>query len=258
MNSDTTILGFLKDDYSVGLYSVAVKIYTIVKQVFNSVIATTIPRLAYLSKNDIRGFEELTRKILSIATVFTIPAAVGIVILREEVISLISGKNYLNAAPTLAILAAAIFFGILANILANGVLICMGREKCVVKATVVSAVENAALNFVFIPFLSQNGAAITTLIAEMTVFGMSLYYCKDTLVHVIDCTEFRNSILGSSLMFLVSVPLTSALENTNLFVKIAITMIVCAGIYVTLLLALKDKVLLSILVQVKEKMHKRR
>ena len=258
MNSDTTILGFLKDDYSVGLYSVAVKIYTIVKQVFNSVIATTIPRLAYLRKNDIREFEALTRKILSIAIVFTIPAAVGIIILREEVISLISGKNYLGAAPTLAILAAAIFFGILANILANGVLICMGREKCVVKATVVSAVENAALNFVFIPFLSQNGAAITTLIAEMTVFGMSLYYSRDIVVNLIDSTEFRNAILGSSLMFFASILLTSVLENTNLFVRIVITMIVCASIYVILLLALKDRVLLSILGQVKEKIHKRR
>ena len=254
MNSDTTILGILKDDYSVGLYSVAVKIYMIVKQVFNAVIATTIPRLAYLRKNDVKEFENLTKRMLSIASICTIPAAVGLIILRKEVITVISGNNYLEAAPTLAILSSAIFFGILANILANGVLICMGREKCVVKATIVSAVGNAALNFVFIPFLSQNGAAMTTLLAEMMVFGMSLYYSRDVVMHMIDFSEFRNAILGSTLMIFVYFLLSSVLANSHLFIKIAITIIVCAGIYFIVLLVFRDKVLFRILRQIKEKL----
>ena len=257
MNSDTTILGILKDDYSVGLYSVAVKIYTIVKQVFNAVIATTIPRLAYLRKNDVKEFENLTKKMLSIASICAIPAVVGLIILRKEVITLISGNNYLEAAPTLAILSAAIFFGVLANILANGVLICMGREKCVVKATVISAIGNAALNFVFIPFLSQNGAAITTLLAEMTVFGMALYYSRDIVMHMIDFSEFRNAIIGSALMLLVSFPMSKTLENSQIFMKIAIIMVVCASTYVIVLILFRDKVLFSILGQVKEKLRKK-
>ena len=256
MNSDTTILGILKDDYSVGLYSVAVKIYMIVKQVFNAVIATTIPRLAYLRKSDAKEFENLTKSMLSIASICTIPAAAGLIILRKEVITLISGDNYMEAAPTLAILSAAIFFGILANILANGVLISMGREKCVVKATVVSAVGNAALNLVFIPFLSQNGAAITTLLAEMTVFGMSLYYSKDIVMHMIDVSEFRNAILGSALMTLVSYPVSKALANSQLFMKIAIMIVVCAGVYAIVLMLFRDKVMFSILGQVKKKLSK--
>lgn len=258
MNSDTTILGILKDDYSVGLYSVAVKIYTIVKQVFNAVIATTIPRLAYLRKNDVKEFENLTKRMLSIASICTIPAAVGLIILRKEVITLISGNNYLEAAPTLAILSAAIFFGILANILANGVLICMGREKCVVKATVVSAVGNAALNFVFIPFLSQNGAAITTFLAEMTVFGMSFYYSRDIVMHMIDFSEFRNAIVGCAVMLLASFPVSKMLVNSYLFTKIAVTIIVCAGVYAIVLLVFRDKVLFSILGQIKRKICKQK
>lgn len=258
MNSDTTILGILKDDYSVGLYSVAVKIYTIVKQVFNAVIATTIPRLAYLRKNDVKEFENLTKKMLSIASICTIPAAVGLIILRKEVITLISGNNYLEAAPTLAILSAAIFFGILANILANGVLICMGREKCVVKTTVVSGLGNAALNFVFIPFLSQNGAAITTLLAEMTVFGMALYYSRDIVMHMIDFSELRNAILGSALMLLVSFPMSKILANSQTFMKIAIVMAICASVYVIALILFGDKVLFSIWGQVKEKLSKQK
>ena len=258
INSDTTILGILKDDYSVGLYSVAVKIYTMIKQVFNAVIVTTIPRLAYLRKNDAKEFENLAKKMISIAIICTIPAAVGIVILRKEIIVFISGKSYLDAAPTLAILAVAIFFGVLANIFANGILICMGREKCVVKATIVSAVGNMTLNFIFIPFFSQNGAAITTLLAEIMVFGMSLYYGWDVVMHMIDFSEFRNAIWGSVLMLLVSFPLSGILADSNLFVKIIIIMIVCAGVYVLVLLTFKDKVLLSVFKQIRNKASKRK
>lgn len=256
MNSDTTILGILKNDYSVGLYSVAVKIYTIVKQVFNAVILTTIPRLAYLRNNDVRGFERLTKTMISMATVFTIPAAFGIIILRKEIIALISGNSYLEAAPTLSILAVAIFFGVLANILANGVLICMGREKYVVKATIVSAIENAALNFIFIPIFSQNGAAFTTLLAEMTVFGMSLYYSRDVIIRMVDVSEFRNAILGSVLMILVSFPLMNLLSECYLIIRIAAVIVVCSGVYTLVLFAFKDKVLKNIISQVKKKLHK--
>lgn len=257
INSDTTILGILKDDYSVGLYSVAVKIYTIVKQVFNAVIATTIPRLAYLRNNDVRGFERLTKTMISMATVFTIPAAVGIIILRKEIITLISGSSYLEAAPTLSILAVAIFFGVLANILANGVLICMGREKYVVKATIVSAIENATLNFIFIPIFSQNGAAVTTLLAEMTVFGMSLYYSRDVIIRMVDGSEFRNAILGSVLMLLVSCHLMNLLSECDLIIRIAAVIVVCSGVYTLVLLAFKDKVLRNVISQVKKKLHKK-
>ena len=256
MNSDTTILGILKNDYSVGLYSVAVKIYTIVKQVFNAVILTAIPRLAYLRNNDVRGFERLTKTMISMATVFTIPAAVGIIILRKEIIALISGNSYLEAAPTLLILAVAIFFGVLANILANGVLICMGREKYVVKATIVSAIENAALNFIFIPAFSQNGAAFTTLLAEMTVFGMSLYYGRDVIVRMVDVSEFRNAVLGSVLMLFVSFPLMNLLSNCHLITRIATVIVVCLGVYTLALLAFKDKVLKNIISQAKKKLQK--
>ena len=55
--SDTTILGFLCDDYTVGVYSVSVKIYSIVKTVLSSVLVVSIPRLsALLGTNDKKKF----------------------------------------------------------------------------------------------------------------------------------------------------------------------------------------------------------
>ena len=48
IHSDTTILGVLKDDYAVGIYGVASRIYIMVKQVANAAIYVVIPRVASL------------------------------------------------------------------------------------------------------------------------------------------------------------------------------------------------------------------
>ena len=46
INSDVTILGVLKDDIVVGLYSVSAKIYTLIKQLLNALLVFAIPRIS--------------------------------------------------------------------------------------------------------------------------------------------------------------------------------------------------------------------
>lgn len=256
MNSDTTILGLMKDDYSVGLYSVAVKIYSIVKLVFNAIISSVIPRLAYLKKNDETEFEALIRNMIELAAFFSIPAATGLIILRKDIILLISGESYVEAGTTLAVLAPAIFFAVIGNILANGLLICLGREKFVVKATIVSAISNAALNFVFIPFFSQNGAAMTTLTAEIIVVIMSLYYSRDYLSKVIFASEFRNPIIGSLTMLLAAYAAKAFVAQMNFLLRMGIIVFLCVFCYFAVMLMMRDKVLGSLLNALKKKIGK--
>ena len=52
VNSDITILGILKGDYYVGIYSVSVKIYTILKQIVNALLVSSLPRLSYYVATD--------------------------------------------------------------------------------------------------------------------------------------------------------------------------------------------------------------
>ena len=48
VSSDTTILGLLKNDYAVGIYSTSVKIYQIVESLLSAALTVRIPRLAFL------------------------------------------------------------------------------------------------------------------------------------------------------------------------------------------------------------------
>lgn len=47
-SSDITILGFLKNDYVVGIYSASTRIYNVINSTLISVTAVVIPRLAML------------------------------------------------------------------------------------------------------------------------------------------------------------------------------------------------------------------
>ena len=249
LNSDTTLLGLMKDDYSVGIYSAAVKVYSIIKQMFNAVVASIIPRLAFLKRENEKEFEKLIAKVFQIAVFFVVPATTGIILLRKEIIYLISG----NANTTLAILAIAIFFAVLANILANGLLVCLGREQLVVRATIISAVVNAGLNLVFIPLLAQNGAAITTLIAEVLMVILSLFYCKDYIKKIVDIRMLLQSIGGSCIMFAFVKLILSVLTFNNIAGKIGVVLVSSVFVYFGVMFILKNKLLLEMLNGIKRK-----
>ena len=243
LNSDTTLLGLIGTDYSVGLYSVATKIYSILKQMFNAVTSSIIPRLSFLQKNNEDEFCLLLNRYLGFTVLLIVPSGLGIILLRKEIILLISGAEYLEAATTLGILAIATIFAVLANILANGMLVCLGREQFVLKATIVSAIANASLNFLFIPLWGQNGAAITTLIAECLMVIISLYNLRDYISRVIDFVEIRNSVISSAVMFaLVLLFVYPALSSTVLIVRILLNIAISCILYLTILMVLRDKI----------------
>ncbi len=243
LNSDTTLLGLMQDNTAVALYGVATKIYYIVKQMFNTVVGSTIPRLAYYKKQSEEKFTSLIKKILDTASFFIVPSLAGLIILRKEIILLISNKKYLAAGDTLAILAFALFFAVLANIFANGLLICIGQEKYVLIGTIASAAINVGLNFIFIPWLSQNGAAITTLIAEMTMFGICAFAGRSYLRKIVNIKELLRSLVVSLGMFFIGTALVNQMAGMHFLVRIIAAVIVCAAFYGVVMIVIRDPIM---------------
>ena len=174
VSSDTTILGFLCDDYTVGIYSVSVKVYTIIKTILSSVLVVSIPRLsALLGKNDKEGFTTVASDIYCTLLTVVFPAITGIILLRKDIVILLSDETYITATPSLTILSMALFFCLGAWFWGQCILVPLKQEKTVFIITVICALTNVVLNFILIPFWKENAAAFTTLIAE----GVSFLWC---------------------------------------------------------------------------------
>lgn len=177
---DTTMLGIMTDDYHVGYYSVSVKIYKIVKQLLNAIVLVVIPRASMLAEEKER-FEELLKKIGNTIVTLIIPVITGMIFMSKEIIYLISGKEYVAAAPSLKILSGALFFAVLGNLYANCILVPLKRENLVLKITTISAVINMLLNIVLIRLYQENAAAFTTLVSEAVVFIYCRYISKNNV-----------------------------------------------------------------------------
>ncbi|PEG78457.1 flippase [Lactobacillus sp. UMNPBX18] len=201
VNSDITILGLMKSNYVVGIYSISSSIYNIIKNIFSAVLLVTIPRLALLyGKKDLTEFRNLLRRLTNILALIILPATTGLILLSKQIILIFAGNHFVRSISSLRILSVAYIFSILAWILSDCVLIPAKREKFVMNSMIISAVVNILFNILFIPFLSENAAALSTVFAELIMLIVNYIYSKDlirdTLFSSSLLNTFKTSILG--------------------------------------------------------------
>lgn len=179
VSSDTTILGMLCNDYSVGLYGVSVKIYNIVKQVAAASLIVTLPRFAYyIGQGDKQSFDGLFNKTLQMLLTITLPIVVGVCVVCREAVIVVAGAEYREAYISLFLLSIALVFNLFAYVIGYGILIPMKKEKVFFIATVLSAIVNVVLNLWLIPHYQQNAAAFTTIISEALVAILCAFYAR--------------------------------------------------------------------------------
>ena len=198
VNSDITILGLMKSNYVVGIYSVSSRIYNIIKSVLSAMLLVTVPRLALLyGKGKIGKYKLLLSKLTNVLLMITIPSMVGLILLSKQVVLIIAGNHFLRSIVSLRILSIAYIFAILAWILCDCVLIPVKREKYLLYSTSLSALINVVLNISMIPFFSENAAAISTVIAEMVTFIVNYRYSKDLVKEIFVSTTLRKTLIDS-------------------------------------------------------------
>lgn len=257
VSADTTMLGWICGDYYVGIYSIAVKIYNVIKQMLAAMYLVAVPRISYfIGVEELDNVKSIFTKLVSSIMLILLPSAVGLVTVSREVILLIGGEEYSLGIPTLQILSVALIGAVFGGIITYGLNIPLGRERYNVQATSISAVVNVGLNFFLIPLCKQNGAAITTLIAEFFVLFYCLYRCKD-ITNYVDVPVFsknmRHTLAGCILMAVVNTMVSHFFSViwVRLIVKIA------AGIltYGSLLILMKNELAIGLLEKVRRKLQ---
>ena len=187
VNSDITILGYLRTESEVGIYYMVSKIYTLCKTLLNAIITVITPRVAYyIGSKQEEKYADLLNMLRKGLITLLIPCIVGLFMMSENVICLISSDEFVSGAPALKILCIAMLFAVLGCYYSQGILIPNRCEKVFLIATLVSAVINIGLNFILIPILGINGAALTTVLAEIIVFVICFSYSRNFFKHSVD------------------------------------------------------------------------
>lgn len=177
---DTSMIGFFADDYQVGLYTAATKINRIVLNLVVSVGAVLLPRLSYYSgTNDKGNFLKLAYKSSELILTIATPAAVGLSVLAECIIRVLSGDGFMESVSVMRIINPVIIIVGMSNFLGVQLFMPLRKEKWTLYSNIAGAVCNLTLNFILIPELGALGAAIGSLFAELAVTSCQLFLAKN-------------------------------------------------------------------------------
>ena len=205
MSSDITMLGIMSTDKNVGIYSAASKIYIIIKELVNAITMVMMPHISnLLCSSDIdKKYDKLCSDVMKVLFALCMPISVGLFSLSKEVILIINGAEYVSGVASLKILSCALPWAVISCFFVNAILIPNRKEKKSLFATVIASFLNISINIFLIPLLGASGAAITTVIAEITVCFIAGYYARKEFEVTFERENFYSVILGCLWIFLI-------------------------------------------------------
>lgn len=228
INSDVTILGLISGNYYVGLYSVATKVYTMLKSLLGALIVVSIPRLAtYIGIGNKKQYSETSSVILNSLITIAVPVMVGTFALSDKIVLLLSGKDYMPASISLKILSIALLFSIFGWFYTSCVLIVNKQDRSVLKATTFAALANIILNVALIPYFNQNAAAFTTALAELISAVVCYLYARKYFRSDLQKNDIISTLLGSFLIIVICYLAGRYISSlyANIFVSVMLSMI---------------------------------
>lgn len=187
---DSTMLGFMVGDTSVGLYNAAIKANNFAVAFITPLAAVLVPRLSYyIGKGEHKKYYELICNAYNYTLLISIPAAMGLYVLNNDIIRLFCGNEYQSAGFTMRIMACIVIAMPLSYLTNNQIFIPLEREKLIFASTGIGTIVNLICNSILIPRYAENGAAIGTAIAESTV----AFICLICSIRVLDVKKaFKN------------------------------------------------------------------
>ena len=231
---DSIMLGFLCNNESVGYYTAATRLTRALSGFAGALGGVLLPRLSnYAGKGDQNSFNQVANKSMSLINMLTIPMSFGLIVCAPLIIDVFCGTAFVPAIRTLQIISPILIFLGISSITGTRVLYSLDQERIVIICTSIGAVLNLCLNFILIPMLKQDGAAIASIIAEASVAFSMLYLGRMFIPY-----RFINKENG--LYFLFSFCMVVPLFVINLtkwpsYILLPIDIVVAGSIYYLLL-----------------------
>jgi O-antigen/teichoic acid export membrane protein len=202
---DNIILGFIKNENAVGIYSTAVRIVKIPFAVIVAISTVIIPQvsMAY-SENDIEKVKLLIHKSFSFICLFGIPIAAGIYISSSFLVHNFAGNKFSGSIVPVRILSPVIILVGLNNIFGFQILTPIGKEKFLLRAVVIGMFVSLTLNLCLIPLFSYIGAAVTNLLTEAIVTLFCYIFVRKYITIKFDLTIFLQCTLGAAFFFIIA------------------------------------------------------
>lgn len=238
---DKTMIGAITNDMSeVGYYEQAQKIVKSALLILGALQIVMNSRIANAyAKNDTEEIKNCLKKSFCFFWLIGIPMMFGLISVASKFVPWYYGVEFESVISIIITLAPILLIIGFSGITGNQYLVQVGKHKIYTCSVVIGAIINLVLNTILIHYFNSVGACIASLIAEVTILSIQLYYFREQFkVKEILKLSIKNWVSGI-VMFVVLIFVVDRLEvsvfNTLLEVLIG------SSIYFVCLLLLKDK-----------------
>lgn len=252
---DTTMLGLFIGDQEVGYYTTAVKLARNVMVLIAAMCTVFSPRAFYYAGLENKSqFLDLTKKSIQIIMGIAIPCGVGLMILAPQFVWLFGGPEFEAAVPAMYVLSINLIFSAINGLLGWQILVTLNKEKLSLYATVQGCVIDIILNRLLIPHYGATGAAVATIMTEISVFITCSIFCSKMVPMRIFFSKTWQYVLAS-LTFLPICWGMNRLFGDNMILVILSTVICCIGSYFLILWKMHNEMLSFAFKQVQKKLR---
>ena len=172
---DTVMLSVLKGDAAVGIYNAAYNpllALGVIPSVFIAALYPVMSRYFVSSKDSLKIFTDLSSKYMAI---LSFPVAMGCFVLADRFIELFYLDQFSASIIAFQILAFFIPLRWVSSITGT-LLTSMNRQSIRTVSVGLSALFNIVLNAALIPYFSYIGASIATVLSEVLLYFVIIYY----------------------------------------------------------------------------------
>jgi len=223
------MLSVLKGDAAVGIYNAAYNpllALGVIPSVFIAALYPVMSRYFVSSKDSLETFTGLSSKYMAI---LSFPVAMGCFVLADRFIELFYLDQFSASIIAFQILAFFIPLRFVSSITGT-LLTSMNRQSIRTVSVGLSALFNIVLNAVMIPYLSYIGASIATVLSEVFLYFVFIYFINKHYKKLELHRHFMKPLVASLLMggFLFY------FKDFNLFLLILLAGLVYFGILLLL------------------------
>lgn len=233
INTDTIMIGWLRNATDVGLYSAVQRPVLLIYLLPSLIAMSAFPLVSKLARQNDERVRSIAEKTIGSLLMIALPIIVGGMVLSRQITGFLFGSEYISAASTFAVLISTLFFVFPASMIGN-MIFAYNKQKSMVIFLAVGGLGNVFLDYLLIPKFGILGSAWATLISQSLAYGLAWNEMKNinnfyTLRHI------KISAFASILMGLVAGLIAVAGAN------IIITIIVAGIFYFLLLYLFKEK-----------------
>lgn len=250
---DKTMIGALTQSTAeVGYYEQSQKIIRMAMTLATSLGTVMLPRVANLFKegklNEVKESMYSSFKFISF---LTFPLCLGLIGISKGFVPWFFGDGYGKVIYNMMIISPIIIFIGYSNVIGTQFLLPTGRQKEYTLSVCTGTVVNLCFNFLLIPHFLSYGAAIATVIAELSVTLVQVIATRSTFSYRYIFKLVYKYIIAAVLMLVVLLFLSNIMPVGILYTVIQMT----AGcfVYFIVLIVLKDSSIYTVINKIKRR-----